>query len=236
MLAGFFHMGPPAAHPAVETLSTPLRVHIESEPKTLDPAQATGVREFQILQALFEGLTRYEPKTLKPLPGVAERWEISPDGKRYVFYLRKDAKWSDGKPLTAADFFESWERLLSPKTESPYDHQLFYIKGGEDYAKGKLKDPKQLGMKVLSPAAFEVVLERPVPYFLSLTSFSALAPTRKDSKDIIQITNGPFLFKTHNPTEGILLEKNPYYWGKDEVRLPAVQFRPFGNFARALIF
>lgn len=215
---------------------TPLRVHVESEPKTLDPAQATGVREFQILLSLFEGLTRYEPQTLKTLPGVAERWEISPDGKRYTFYLRKNAKWSDGKPVTAADFFESWERLLNPKTQSPYAFQLFYIKGGESYAAGKLKDPKQLGMKVLSPFIFEVVLERPTPYFLSLTAFSASVPIRKDAKEITQITNGPFRFKTRSPAEGIVLEQNPHYWGKKEIKLPAVQFRPFGNFSTALIF
>lgn len=237
MLAGFFHVSPPSAvNQTIDSPSTPLRVHIESEPKTLDPAQATGVREFQILQTLFEGLTRYEPRTLKPLPGVAERWEVSPDGLRYVFYLRKDAKWSDGNPVTAADFFNGWERLLNPKTESPYAFQLFYIKGGEDYAEGKLKDPKQLGMKVLSPAVFEVVLERPVPYFLSLTSFSALVPIRKGTENITQITNGPFFFKSLDKTEGLLLEKNPHYWGVKEVRLPSVQFRPFGNFATALIF
>ncbi len=219
-----------------EASHTFLKVHIQSEPLTLDPAQATGIREFQILQALFEGLTRYDPQTLKILPGVAEKWEISADGLRYHFFLRKDAKWSDGKPVTAADFFNSWERLLNPKTNSPYAFQLFDVKGGEAYAKGLLKDPAKLGMKVLSPTEFAVTLERPVPYFLSLTPFSALAPVRKEAKEIYAISNGPFHFQSKDPKEGILLEKNPFYWGKENVRLPGIQFRPFGDFATALKF
>src|SRR3989338_4128049 len=105
--------------PPAHATPTYLRVHIESEPQTLDPAQATGVREFQILQALFEGLTRYHPQTLKPLPGVAESWDISQDGLIYLFHLRKEAKWCDAKPVTARDFWIAWEHLLNPKTKAP---------------------------------------------------------------------------------------------------------------------
>ncbi|MDO8526935.1 MAG: peptide ABC transporter substrate-binding protein [Deltaproteobacteria bacterium] len=213
-----------------------LRVHNESQPKTLDPSKATGSREFQILQALFEGLTRYQPKTLTPLPGVAEKWEVSADGLRYLFHLRTNAKWSDGKPVTAQDFFDSWEHLLNPKTQSPYAFQLFYLKGAQAYNKGECVDAKQIGMRVVDPHTFEVTLERPVPYFLSLTSFSALAPLRKEITEPHLIGNGPFVFQSNDPNEGILLLPNPHYWGKKEIKLSGVQFRPFGDFAIALTF
>lgn len=215
---------------------TYLRVHIESEPKTLDPALATGVREFQILQAIFEGLTRYHPQTLKVLPGVAEKWNLSEEGTLYTFVLRSDAKWSDGRSVTAQDFWNGWERLLSPMTQSPYASQLFDMEGAEEYAAGALKDPAKIGMKVKSTRIFEVKLKQPTPYFLSLTSFAALAPIRKDAGDRPFLkTNGPFkLAENGTPGEGILLLPNEYYWGRHDIRLKGIQFRPFGDFNTAL--
>ncbi|OGQ04057.1 MAG: hypothetical protein A3F82_06910 [Deltaproteobacteria bacterium RIFCSPLOWO2_12_FULL_44_12] len=211
-----------------------LRMHIESEPTTLDPAHFTGGREFQILQSIFEGLTRYNHQTLESLPGGAQRWQVSSDGTHYVFYLRQDAKWSDGKPVTAQDFWNGWERLLNPKTNSLYAFQLFYLKGAESYAKGELKDPNQIGMRVVDPYTFEVTLERPVPYFLNLTAFSALVPIRLDNEEPHLVSNGPFKFQSKDPKEGILLLPNEYYWGRKEVKLAGVQWRPFENFATAL--
>lgn len=217
-------------------LANVLRVHTESEPKTLDPALATGVREFQILINLFEGLTRYDPTTLKPVPGVAQRWKISEDGLRYTFYLRTDAKWSDGRSVTAQDFWNGWENLLSPKTRAPYAFQLFYLQGGEEYANGILKDPDQIGMKVKGTWVFEVTLKEPVPYFLSLTSFISLAPRRKEIAEPYQMTNGPFVLAPQDSERGVLLHRNEYYWGRHEVRLAGVQFRPFSDFSNALKF
>lgn len=215
---------------------TYLRVHIESEPVTLDPAKVTGIREFQILLALFEGLTRYDPKTLLPLPGTAEKWDLSPDGLHYTFHLRKNAKWSDGKPVTAQDFWESWERLLNPKNKAPYNTLLFYLKGARQYAEGKQKDPKEIGMKVRGPHVFEVFLESPVSYFLNLTAFPALVPTRSDIPEVHGVGNGAFLFHLQDPHQGILLLPNPHYWGEKEVQLSGIQFRPFVDFRDALKF
>lgn len=213
---------------------TYLRVHMESAPKTLDPSRATGTREFQILLAIFEGLTRYDPKTLAPLPGVAERWTVSPDGLHYTFYLRKEAKWSDGKPVTAQDFWNSWEHLLNPKEQAPYASMLFPIKGAEKYANGQLKDPNEIGMKITSPQIFEVFLKEPVSYFLNLTAFSALTPIRKDAFEPHLISNGPFIFQSQSPSEGIVLIPNPFYWGKKEIKLAGIQFRPYVDFRDAL--
>ena len=118
-----------------------------SEPETLDPHKMTGVPEHTLALALFEGLTTHDPKTLAPLPGVAEKWEVSDDGLTYTFHLRKNAKWSNGDPVTAADFTYSWERALSPSTASEYAYQLFAIVNAREYSEGKLKDFSKVGVK-----------------------------------------------------------------------------------------
>jgi oligopeptide transport system substrate-binding protein len=84
------------------------------EPRSLDPTRINGEPEGRVLDALFEGLTFLDAKTLRPVPGMAESWEISPDGRRYVFKIRRNARWSDGHPVTAHDFCFAWRRLLDP--------------------------------------------------------------------------------------------------------------------------
>ena len=102
-----------------------------TEPKTLDPGRATGEPEGRIVDALFEGLTSRDPATLRPAPGVAESWEISGDGRRLVFHLRQDARWSDGRLVTAYDFAWSWRRLLTPAQGAEYAYLLYGVRLGE---------------------------------------------------------------------------------------------------------
>jgi oligopeptide transport system substrate-binding protein len=102
-----------------------------SEPRTLDPGRATGDTERRILDALFEGLTRRDPATLRPVPGVAESWTVSEDGRRYVFRLRPEARWSDGSPLDARDFAWSWRRFLSPANAAEYAYLLHGVRHAE---------------------------------------------------------------------------------------------------------
>jgi oligopeptide transport system substrate-binding protein len=102
-----------------------------SEPKSLDPHVVTGQIEGRIVDALFEGLTYRDPKTLKPRPGCAERWEISDDKKTYTFFLRKEARWSDGTPITAHDFTYAWRRLQEPAMGAEYAYILHPIKWAE---------------------------------------------------------------------------------------------------------
>ncbi len=104
-----------------------------TEPKTLDPGRATGEPEGRILDALFEGLTARDPATLRPGPGVAESWQISADGRRYVFELRADARWSDGTPVTAHDFAWSWRRFLSPAHGAEYAYLLHGVRHAEAF-------------------------------------------------------------------------------------------------------
>jgi oligopeptide transport system substrate-binding protein len=104
-----------------------------TEVKSLDPAIVSGQPENRVINALFEGLVRWHPATLEPLPGVAERWEISPDGKVYTFHLRPTARWSDGRRLTADDFAWSFRRLIDPLTAGEYSYQFWYVRGARAY-------------------------------------------------------------------------------------------------------
>ncbi len=125
-----------------------------TEIKTVDPALVSGQPEGRVIWAIFEGLTTYHPRTLAPMPGVAERWEISPDGKTYTFFLRKDARWSDGRPVTAEDFRWSFQRLLHPETAAEYAYELWYITHAEEYTGGRVAvgDPVEIELREREPS------------------------------------------------------------------------------------
>jgi len=116
-----------------------------NEVRTLDPATVTGIAEGRVIRALFEGLTVMDPETLGPLPGMAERWEVSEDKRTYTFHLRRDACWTSpggdparfaerGEPVTAHDFVHSWRRLLEPATAAEYAYQLWCVEGAKQYS------------------------------------------------------------------------------------------------------
>ncbi len=211
-----------------------LRINNMVEPESLDPALVTGVPEHRILSSLFEGLTSADPTDLSPKPGVAESWTVSKDGLEYAFTLR-DARWTDGKPVTAGDFVYAWERVLNPKTGAKYAQQLFYLKGAEDYNKGRLTDFAKVGVKALGPKRLDVTLRCPTAYFLDLTSFYTLYPVPRwaveaHGRDWVKpgrlVSNGPFRLSTWVPQQELTLEKNPAYWDAGTVQLHKVVFFP----------
>lgn len=216
-----------------------IKVGNGAEPKELDPATATGVPESHILDNLFEGLTAYQPRTLDPIPGVAESWSVSSDGLVYTFKLRTNARWSDGVEVTAQDFVLSWVRALSPKTASEYAYQLFYLKNGEAFNAGKIKDEKQVGVKALDKSTLQVTLEHPTPFFLRLTSFHSYYPTPPHVVSKFQgsewtregnmVSNGPFKLKEWKLNRHVYLTKNEHYWDKDTVMMNEVIFYPTEN-------
>jgi len=127
----------------------------ETEIESLDPAVVTGQPEGRIMWAIYEGLTRRSPVDSTPQPGVAERWEVSEDGRTYTFYLRKDAKWSNGDPFTSQDFLYSWRRMLDPMMAAEYAYQAWYIQGAKRYSLGaralKPGDPVEVELHPLPP-------------------------------------------------------------------------------------
>ncbi|MED4971211.1 ABC transporter substrate-binding protein, partial [Parageobacillus toebii] len=133
-----------------------------SEIPSLDSALATDQVSFIVLNNVMEGLYRLG-KDNKPVPGVAESYEVSEDGKTYTFKLRKDAKWSNGDPVTAHDFVFAWRKVLDPKTASEYAYIMYDIKNAEEVNQGKLP-VDQLGVKAVDDYTLQVELKNPIPY------------------------------------------------------------------------
>lgn len=207
----------------------------KSEPETIDPALYTGHPDATIIIQLFEGLTSFHPQTLEPIPGVAEKWDISPDGTTYTFYLRKDAKWSDGKPVTAEDFHYSLVRLLEPKTAARYAYQGYYIRNGEKYNKGEINDVSELGIEVIDDHTLRIVLESPTPYFPSLLYHTSLYPVRRDIVEKFGVNwtrpenivgNGPFVLKEWSLQKQMVMTPNPQYWDVKNVRPKKLIYYP----------
>ena len=125
-----------------------------TEVKSVDPAIVNGSPEGRIVNALFEGLTRWDPKTLEPIPGIAESWDISEDQLTYTFHIREEASWSDGTPIRAGDIHYSMRRFLGPRTVAEYAYQAWYIKNAHNYS---------LGSSGIEPGdAVEIELNLPV--------------------------------------------------------------------------
>ncbi|MBI2001792.1 MAG: peptide ABC transporter substrate-binding protein [candidate division NC10 bacterium] len=204
------------------------------EPESLDPGVVTGVPEHRILSNLFEGLTTTDPKDLSPRPGMAASWSVSKDGLVYTFKLR-NARWTDGKPVTAHDFVYAWERVLNPKSGAKYAQQLYYLKNGEDYNKGRITDFSQVGVKALDDRTLQVTLRCSTAYFLDLTSFYTLYPIPRwaieaHGKDWVKpgkiVTNGPFRLASGVPQKERILEKSLQHWDAARVKLQKVIFMP----------
>jgi oligopeptide transport system substrate-binding protein len=231
LFAGFFYLfgGWSLSAPADLTICN------GDEPQSLDPAIITGQLEGRIALALFEGLTTRNAKG-DIIPGMAESWTHSPDGLTYTFHLRPGIKWSNGAPVTAHDFLQSWERALNPETGSEYSYQLYYLVNGEAYGTGKLKDFSQVGVKAPDDRTLVVTLAHPTAYFLELTSFQTLCPVylpcvEKYGHDWTKpgkmVSNGPYRLKEWRLNDYILLEANPYYWRP--VAIPRIKVLPTNN-------
>lgn len=205
-----------------------LHINLSSEPPTFDPAQAQDSQSNTVLNMMYEGLVRLDESN-KPIPGVAEKWDVSSDGLKYVFHLRKDAKWSNGDPVTAKDFVFAWQRVLDPSTTPapPYAYQLYYIKGAEEYNTKKTTDFSQVGVKATDDNTLEVTLKNPTPYFLSLTSFYTFFPVHQSVKDNAKwatdpksmISNGAFTMTTWTTGQKIEVSKNANYWDNKDIKL-----------------
>lgn len=209
-----------------------IRYDIGAEPKTLDPTLNSAVESGTVIVNAFEGLTKFGEDD-KPVAGVAETWDVSPDGLTYTFHLRKNAKWSDGKPVTAKDFEYSWKRGMNPDTAAEYANYFYYIKNGEAYNTKKATADK-VGVKATDDNTLVVTLENVTPYFLQLTAFPTYAPLRQDiveankdtwaTKPETYISNGPFKLTEWRPKDKIIFEKNTNYWNASAVKLDRIEY------------
>lgn len=207
----------------------------------LDPHIVTGLPERNVVSCLFEGLVAEDAHDLHPVPGVAESWDVSDDGLRYTFHLRADAKWSNGEPVTAADFIASYRRVLTPSLGADYAAMLYVVQNAEAFNKGQLRDFNDVGFAAPDARTLVVTLDHPTPWFLTLLSnpvwFPVYLPALEKIGSPYQrgnhwtrpdtfVGNGPFTLKTWSPDRVIVVTKSPTYWDAAHVRLNAIQFHP----------
>ncbi|MFP3414008.1 peptide ABC transporter substrate-binding protein [Bacillus sp. SIMBA_074] len=199
---------------------------------TMDTSKSTDTLGAQILGNTMEGLYRLD-KDNKPIPAAAESSKKSEDGKKYTFKLRKDAKWSNGEPVTAKDFVYGWQRLLDKNTAAEYAFIAYYIKNAEAINKGE-KPATELGAKAVDDYTLEVELDKPVPYFLNLLAFPSYYPLNekfvkeKGEKFGLEadttLYNGPFVMASWKHEQGWQLKKNDKYWDNKTVKLEEINY------------
>jgi oligopeptide transport system substrate-binding protein len=215
-----------------------------AEPETLDPALTSDQVSMRLSTALFEGLCRGNQEG-KPEPGMAERWEVSEDRKSYTFHLRTGITWTDGRPVVAQDFVESWKRALDPATGADYASLMHVIRGAKAYTEGTEKDFSRVGVRAVDEKTLVVDLENPTPYFIDLTSFVTLAPVpvatiQKHGTAWIKpgniVSNGAYVLEEWLLDDRIRLSKNPHYWDAENVGMETVEIKPVQDANTALSY
>ena len=203
---------------------------LSKEPEEMDPTLNVYARSSIVLQNLFRGLYKIDESGKKPVPSLAEGHELDETGTKYTFKINKNAKWSDGKPVTAQDFEYSWKRVLNPDVASGAAFYLYYIKNGKAYNEKKA-GADDVGVKAVDDNTLEVTLENPTPYFLELLCVTAYYPVRKDvvekegwtKSPETYLTTGPFMLTELKPKEKYVLKKNPNYLEVDKVKLDTLE-------------
>lgn len=210
-----------------------------AEPSTLDPAKVQGRPESNLAVELFEGLVSQDANG-KVVPGVAEKWESKEGGKVWLFTLRKNAKWSDGSPVTAQDFEYAFKRNVDPKTASDYSWYLgkaSNVLNGIAIVEGK-KPPSELGVKALNDTTLQLTLEKPVAYLVSTLIHGSLMPVPRkvvekygdkwtDPANVV--SNGPYKLSERVVNERIVMVRNPYFWSNAKTVIEQVTVLPINN-------
>ncbi len=195
-----------------------------------NPLTSYTTSEAQLFAGIYEGLVGYDPSSLDPVPAIANRWEVSEDGRRYRFFIRPTATFSNGDPITARDFRNSWLALLDPETDAPYASLLDVVSGAKEYRLGETTNAREVGIRVISSRVLEVELTERATHFLRILchhTFVVVHPRMlrssgyPDPEEII--VSGPYLVEENSETE-ITLKANPEYWDRprlafDEIRI-----------------
>ena len=205
----------------VKSAESVLRFRLHGEPTTLDWNLAHTPYEIYLLVNLMEGLVRL-PADMKPEPALATSWKIDEEGKRYTFKIRPGVKWSDGVPLKAQQFVDSWKRVLSPLTAASYAYFLFDIVGAAEYQAGGLSDFTQVGVHALDDLTLEVKLKHAVAHWILLPSFWLAFPVRQDLIDKYglgwerpgkMVSLGPYLLTQYDEGKAYTMVANSNYYG-----------------------
>ncbi|CEO22543.1 ABC transporter substrate-binding protein [Paraclostridium sordellii] len=218
----------------VDKANKELNLTLAGDIPSLNISKASDMDSFHMLTNTMEGLTRVDAKGVAT-PAMAESWEQSEDGKTWTFKIRKNAKWSNGDPVTAKDFEYSWKRTLNPETASQYGYVMYDIEGASDYNNGKVDNADNVGVKALDDNTLQVKLNRRVNYFDQLMSFCVFFPQNQKFVEAQgdkngttaenTVYNGPFTMSTWKMDDIVVLSKNNNYWDKDSVKLNTINFK-----------
>jgi len=215
-----------------------------AEPSDLDPHLSSTLTGQVIINSLFEGLTVLDEASMRPLPAAAESWEVSPDGLTWTFQLRPDLHWSNGDPLTAADFVLAWQRALNPALAADNAWYLFVLENAAAYNAGELADAASVGVTAPDDHTLVLNLEHPAPYLPALLSLPAWFPLHAGNLEkfgaLTQrgrpwtrprelIGNGPYALAAWEPNARIILEKNPQHRDAAHTQIQRIVFLPIEN-------
>ncbi len=224
-----------------------LNIMLETPVQSLDPQQATDGTSFEVIADFTDGLMQMDEDG-QAVPAIAESYEVSEDGTVYTFHLREDAVWSNGDPVTAADFIFGWQRAVDPDVASEYAYMLSDIAQVQNAAEiiaGEM-DKSELGIKALDDYTLEVTLNVPVSYFLSLMYFPTFYPVNEAFYESVgdtfgtspetTLSNGAFILDTYEPAATAFhLTKNPDYYNADSVQLAGLNYQVIQDSQQALM-
>jgi oligopeptide transport system substrate-binding protein len=223
---------PPYKHWRLPGDQTTMRVRIGTEPPTLDVNTATDTTSHLIQHQIMDALYEYDGEGLIQ-PAGAVSYEVSEDGLVYTIQLREGATWSDGEPVTAQHYVDGITRLLEPETAAEYAWLMYPVAGSEAFNTGETDDPSTLGVRAVDDLTLEITLEQAASYFDTVLAFSTTYPVRLD---VIEqygdmwaepgnfVGNGAYLLTEWAHEDYVAVEKNPDYWGADEVTIERVEF------------
>lgn len=209
--------------------------------RTLDPNRMAWLEDIRVGYALWEGLYTLDPQTLAPIPGVAESVELSQDKRTYTFHIRPEACWSNGDRVTSGDFVFAWRRMLDEPANYTYLFRVIQGVNGylTDRAAKRPDDFERVGIKALDDTTLRVELEHPVAYFLDLCAFAPFWPMHEPSMRPFHdassgsyqggftrppnlVSNGPFRLTTWDFRRNLRLERSPFYWDREHVKLRTI--------------
>ena len=227
--------------------SSDMNVMLETPVESLDPQQATDGTSFEVIADYTDGLMQMDADG-QAVPAIAESYDLSDDGLTYTFHLRSDAKWSNGTPVTAADFVFAWQRAVDPAVASEYAYMLSdigQVKNAAEIIAGE-KDKSELGVTAVDDVTLQVELNVPVSYFLSLMYFPTFYPVNEEffnscgdtfaTSPETTLSNGAFVLDSYEPAATAFhLTKNADYYDAAKVQLSGLSYQVIQDSQQALM-
>lgn len=224
--------------PKIEDGKEIIIYNLNYEPPTIDPQLAATDAGMIVDGMCMEGLLGYGQKNGEIIPGISDKWNVSKDGKMWIFHIRDNAKWSNGEAITANDFVYGIKRALYPSLGSQYSYLLYDIQNAKKYSEEKILDFNDVGIKALDNSTIQIKLNKPVPYFEKIMALPVTFPVNEKFQNKLQalfsigntydpsklLYNGPYIIKNWIPQSKYKFVKNPNYWNSNSIKLDIINF------------